>query len=213
MRLFFAIEFKEELKEFLFNIQQDVREHCMGGNFTSKDNFHLTLRFIGEQSPSQAEQLIAVLKDTAISFKNSINSFKDSELKLTKKLQPMQDGGSPEFEIGVNTFGFQLRLNKIGKFDRGNKKIIWVGLKRSRELENLYNKLENTLLNYGYSKEDRGFNPHITLAREVKIEDFEQVVNKIEINTLPINVNAISLMESKRIDNKLCYVPLMRAEF
>jgi 2'-5' RNA ligase len=205
MRLFFAIEFKEELKEFLFNIQQDVREHCIGGNFTSKDNFHLTLRFIGEQSPSQAERLISVLNDTA-------DSFKDSEFKPAKTRQYLQNGGSPDVGVEVNTYGFELRLNKIGKFDRGNKKIIWVGLKRSRELENLYNKLENTLINHGYNKEDRGFNPHITLAREVKIDGFEQLVNKIEIDTVPIEVRAISLMESKRIDNKLCYVPLVRAE-
>ena len=182
MRLFFAIEFNEELKDYLFSIQKEIRQYCIGGNFTSKDNFHLTLRFIGEQSHHQAEQLISAMKATAASLESSIEKF-------------------------------ELRLNKIGKFDRGNKKILWIGLQRSQELQALYNKLEINLLNIGYNKEERSFNPHITLAREVRIEGFDQLANKIKLKDNAIMVNAISLMESKRIDNKLCYVPLERVEF
>lgn len=217
MRLFFAIEFNDSLKDYLFVIQQKIKQYSIGGNFSSKDNFHLTLRFIGEQSPSQAEQLKAVLKDTAESFK--VSGFKQLDKPLETK-QSIQTNGSTQIVSTGNTSeirreasaAFELKLNRIGKFDRGNKKIIWVGINKSRELEELYHRLESVLLNYGYSKEDRGFNPHITLAREVKLDGFEQLWESIKVNNLSINVNSISLMESKRIDNKLCYVPLMRVK-
>ncbi len=206
MRLFFAIEFNEELKEYLFCIQKEIRQYCIGGNFTSKDNFHLTLRFIGEQSHHQAELLISALKATASSLESSTKKFVPTCQLYEKEIHE-------DSCLGACTSEFELRLNKIGKFDRGNKKILWIGLQSSQELQALYNKLEINLLNNGYNKEERGFNPHITLAREVRIEEFDQLVNKIKLNDIAIKVNAISLMESKRIDNKLCYVPLERVQF
>jgi len=150
----------------------------MAGNFTLKENFHLTLRFIGEQSESQTKQLITALKETA-----------------------------------ANMSGFELKLNQVGKFDKGNRKIIWVGLKKSQELDNLYSQLESALEKQEYRKEDRGFSPHVTLAREVKLDSFEVIANKIAVDNLAIKVKSISLMESKRIGNKLCYVPIAREEF
>jgi len=177
MRVFFAIEFEEGLKEYLFSIQDEIRQHCRTGNFTSKENFHITLQFIGEQSQSQTEQLIAVLKETA------------SDLSA-----------------------FELRLNKVGKFDKGNRKILWVGLQKSQELEALYSRLESVMVEHGYEKESRGFSPHITLAREMRLDSFEGIANKKILDNLTIKVKSISLMESKRIDNKLCYVPIARAE-
>lgn len=175
MRVFFAIELEDYVKNFLYQIQNEARQHCGSGNFTLKENFHLTLRFMGEQSQEQLEKLKAVLKLTAISM-----------------------------------LEFEVEFDKIGKFDRGNKKILWGGLQESKKLNNLYNKLERILESYGYDKEERGYNPHITLVREARIENYEQLTDKIAVSDLAIRVKSISLMESTRIDNKLCYVPVIR---
>lgn len=177
MRVFFAVEFEDNLKEYLNNIQKEVRQHCSAGNFTLKENFHLTLRFIGEQNQSQTDDLKMALKETA-----------------------------------TNISAFELMLNKLGSFDKGNRKIIWAGLQKSPGLDALYNKLENVLVKHGYKREDRGFNPHITLAREVRIEGYENLVNKVKLDSLAVKVKSISLMESTRIDNKLCYMPIARYE-
>lgn len=48
MRVFYAIEFDEETKEFLDTIKNKVKEKSVKGKFTSMNNFHLTLKFIGE---------------------------------------------------------------------------------------------------------------------------------------------------------------------
>ncbi len=175
MRVFFAIELDEGIKDYLSEIQNEVKSHCISGNFTFKENFHLTLRFIGEQNVQQVENLKQVLKDVAY---------------------------NPEFEF---------RLDMLGSFKKGNRSIIWTGLEKSLHLQELYNNMENSLFQTGYQKEERSYNPHITLAREVKMENIG-FIEKMEIEKLNIKVESISLMESKRINDKLAYVPLERAE-
>ena len=48
MRLFVAINFSDEIKDVLDGLTKDLRNHSSGGNFTKRENFHLTLAFIGE---------------------------------------------------------------------------------------------------------------------------------------------------------------------
>jgi 2'-5' RNA ligase len=48
MRLFIAIQLNEEMKTALVGIQNEMRRRGVGGNYTSLENLHLTLAFIGE---------------------------------------------------------------------------------------------------------------------------------------------------------------------
>lgn len=48
MRLFTAITFQDDIKEALSNTVEEFKKYTNGGNFTSKENFHLTVNFIGE---------------------------------------------------------------------------------------------------------------------------------------------------------------------
>ena len=48
MRLFVAVSFSSETKKMLTELQTRLREHGVRGNYTSCDNLHLTLAFIGE---------------------------------------------------------------------------------------------------------------------------------------------------------------------
>ena len=57
MRIFIAIEFSDDIKKYLYNIQEIVKKNSISGKFTDKDNFHLTLRFIGEITDSQLNNL------------------------------------------------------------------------------------------------------------------------------------------------------------
>lgn len=176
MRMFFAIEFENQIKDYLSGLQGEIRSCCKAGNFTLKENFHLTLRFIGEQDRNQAEQLKSVLKKTAEGLR-----------------------------------GFELRFGRLGKFDKGNRKIIWLGLQKSRDLEYLYASLADNLLEFGYEKENRPFSPHITLAREVRWDDSKDTGSILNIeDPAVIRVKTISLMESKRLDGRLCYMPSAR---
>ena len=48
MRLFIAIQLNEGMKNALTGVQSELRRRGMRGNFTSLENLHLTLAFIGE---------------------------------------------------------------------------------------------------------------------------------------------------------------------
>ena len=53
IRAFIAIEFDQFIKEYLWEQLQLIKEYTGKGNFTSQDNFHLTLNFLGEITPAQ----------------------------------------------------------------------------------------------------------------------------------------------------------------
>ncbi|KUO48732.1 MAG: hypothetical protein APF76_01970 [Desulfitibacter sp. BRH_c19] len=174
MRVFLAIEFPEDIKEYLDQIHLVLREQSKTGNFTKKDNYHLTLRFIGE--------------------------IKDHELD---KLKEVID------EIALKHNCFQLTMNKVGCFARGSKMIIWVGINQNETLGRLYSQLEQSLERKGYTKEERNFVPHVTIARQVVLmEDLKKMQQQIKMDNIIIPVSKLSLMESTRVKGELRYIPL-----
>ena len=48
MRLFIAINLSDEMKNSLISAQNTMYDRGIRGNFTSEENMHLTLAFIGE---------------------------------------------------------------------------------------------------------------------------------------------------------------------
>ncbi len=44
-------------------------------------------------------------------------------------------------------------------------KVAWVGILKNKELNELYNRIENAAVNAGFSADERDFQPHITIAR------------------------------------------------
>ena len=48
MRLFIAIKLSESMRDALIDAQNAMYDHGVSGNYTSEENMHLTLAFIGE---------------------------------------------------------------------------------------------------------------------------------------------------------------------
>jgi 2'-5' RNA ligase len=61
MRLFFALTFDEATKNDLMTYQDLVRANGMKGHNTRKENFHLTLAFVGECTEKEKQTLIGLL--------------------------------------------------------------------------------------------------------------------------------------------------------
>jgi 2'-5' RNA ligase len=59
MRTFIAIELPENVKKEIFRVSKKIRDSgLVSGNFVSKDNLHLTLRFLGDKmSEEKIEQV------------------------------------------------------------------------------------------------------------------------------------------------------------
>lgn len=65
MRIFFGIAFPDKIKEQLKTEAIVCREYCEKGRFMQEENFHLTLRFVGEVEPPMLETFQQILVETA----------------------------------------------------------------------------------------------------------------------------------------------------
>lgn len=65
MRIFFGIDFPQSVKAQLKREADRCERFCEKASFTDGDNYHLTLRFIGEIDPAMLAVFETVLKETA----------------------------------------------------------------------------------------------------------------------------------------------------
>jgi RNA 2',3'-cyclic 3'-phosphodiesterase len=62
---------------------------------------------------------------------------------------------------------FSITIGGTGRFPtHGPARVLWIGIDDSSgDLQQLYQRLEEECLHRGFEREDRSFNPHLTLAR------------------------------------------------
>lgn len=65
MRLFIAVNFNEQTKDKIVSVQNRLREHGRG-NFSFRENLHLTLVFIGEVQRQQVESVKKAMEQVQI---------------------------------------------------------------------------------------------------------------------------------------------------
>jgi 2'-5' RNA ligase len=107
-----------------------------------------------------------------------------------------------DLEFGV----FSFSLSKIGYFKRREGNIYWLGIEDNNILYNLQKKLHQSLTDKGFELEDREYKPHITIGREVKLEDS---FNTNELNNvagkIKIEINKVDLMKSEFVNGRLIH--------
>lgn len=69
MRLFIAIEFTPKVKEFLYDMIQELKQQSNRGTFTRFDNLHLTLAFLGEMEKKRIPEVVEAMKNSCIGRK------------------------------------------------------------------------------------------------------------------------------------------------
>ena len=65
MRSFIGIDFSEELKDQIFSLQKTLKQYTTSGRWKNRDNFHLTLKFLGEIDKEAIERIDWGMKDIA----------------------------------------------------------------------------------------------------------------------------------------------------
>jgi len=174
LRLFISVNCDDNVKNRLLAVQDKIEIQSVKGNFSLPENLHLTLVFIGE-TPADNVQLITSAIDKA----------------LKPHIAP-----------------FSLTFSTTGCFKHSNKELWWIGTERNDihidTLKTIRRRITEELSSQGISFDNRAFNPHITLGREIKHES-PIVIPKQEI-IYP--VDRISLMKSERISGKLTYTEI-----
>ena len=67
MRTFIAINFNETVKDQIVQVQDALRNSSLKGNFTHRENIHLTLIFLGEISENKIDTIRNII--SSIEFK------------------------------------------------------------------------------------------------------------------------------------------------
>ena len=119
----------------------------------------------------------------------------DEELFEVCKITKEVASGNPPFSINLIKICY-------GPPKKIPPRMVWAEGKKLKELANLKNDLENSLIERVYfSSENRTFSPHITLGR-IRTWEFRQIEpeERPEINeevNLSFEVNSIEVMESQ----------------
>ena len=88
MRVYIAIDFDDNIKNYLDKITSNIKNYCTEGSFTQKNNFHLTIRFIGEADDIQIEKIKEVLDKAVLNIRtfqllvNNLGVFKRKKTNI-----------------------------------------------------------------------------------------------------------------------------------
>jgi 2'-5' RNA ligase len=112
-----------------------------------------------------------------------------------------------------HTGAIDLNIAGCGKFGKGrDMSIFWIGLDKNEKLEDLYNRIENTLKKAGIPKEQRKFKPHLTVARNKKNHNFKSFFELIDQNSDRLiagqRVTGFQVVESRLTPDGPLYTPL-----
>jgi RNA 2',3'-cyclic 3'-phosphodiesterase len=170
LRLFIAVNFDESIKDQLCDIINRISGYAVKGNFTKRENLHLTLVFIGEVPPDKTDMVVSAMKTA---------KFKD----------------------------FDITLQGIGCFKRDGGDIWWVGVHDPHScLFVIYKQLYESLTEKGFVIDNRDYKPHLTLGREVVLNDsFDKKAFSVSIPEIKVHVDKVSLMKSERPEGRLTY--------
>ena len=98
-------------------------------------------------------------------------------LKFLGNLQSNMAGRVGDALDGLNFTPFRLELRGVGAFPNLNRiSIVWIGIGAGAgEVEAIYNQVERSMSGLDFTRENRSFNPHITIARVRSARGKEQL--------------------------------------
>ena len=104
---------------------------------------------------------------------------------------------------GVNgLLPFVMNINGFGTFPpRGRTRVLWAGIDQSASLQQLQENLEQKFAGIGFAREQRGFHPHITLARATSTSrgidrrEVDRITAEVVYNAV-VPVDSVDLMRS-----------------
>ncbi|HAX02566.1 MAG: 2'-5' RNA ligase [Tenericutes bacterium GWC2_34_14] len=107
-----------------------------------------------------------------------------------------------------NVSYIKTKLTRINYFEKGNKKIVWVGIDDEKLImQKLATNIKHAVEKLNIEVDQRPFKAHITLSREVDKLDIARL-SQIEIPDKDLCIKQVIIYQSTRINGKLTYLPL-----
>lgn len=189
MRIFIGIDLDSKLKNRIYQLQEKLKPYVKTGSWKHEDNFHLTLRFMGEIEETQLDIIDKILRSIA----DKCTPF-DLHLK------------------GGGTFGLK------APFDETNGplvKVLWLGIDGNlKALNELYFELEYALAEKGFAKDYRDYSPHITLGQDLRFSsDIEAIKPYFKALEGDFSAEKITVFLSESVGGKRVYRPIRTYEF
>ncbi len=143
--------------------------------------------FIAIAIPVPIKERIGKLIDILWKYHADVKWTKYENLHLTLKFL----GDTPEILLpkihealigAVSSFKtFCIRIYGTGCFpNKKYPKVIWIGLEHSNILKSLSQDIEDSMVNFGYQKERKAFNPHLTLGRVRSQKGIIDIMTELE---------------------------------
>jgi len=113
---------------------------------------------------------------------------------------------------------FQIRIGGTGVFPRRSRpQVLWIGVEdASGHLSDLQQRLEEEFASEGFPKDDRGYRPHLTIARLRKPEDARQLAEahiQTKFSFIEVSVNEFVLFRSELSSKGSRYTPISKHGF
>jgi len=193
MRLFYAVKFTDHVKESLDNSIWEIQKYTVRGNFTEKNNFHITLVFVGECEADIIENLKKVADKT-------VSKLNPAPVKaVIENLGTFKRPGDELLWAGVRTEPYDI-LDKISK----------------AVIEELAG------YNIKINDNNKKFTPHVTMARRIEfVNSSEEDIKNIKFTQIDFIIDSLTLMESvqeiktygERRYTKIIYNPVYEVKF
>jgi|LSQX01.3.fsa_nt_gb 2'-5' RNA ligase len=106
---------------------------------------------------------------------------------------------------------FSVALTHLDFFYRRGGHLSYCAIEKHEKLMDLHAQLKTALLENGIDFDQKKFNPHITLARQIQLNnDHDIVLPNVDIE--PLLVNRLILYQSHQVKGVLTYTPLVEVK-
>ncbi len=91
----------------------------------------------------------------------------------------------PEIQTRLQIIGkaqqpFNVEIRGAGAFPNLKRpNVLWIGIKRSEQLETLFREIDKSLSEMGFEREARGFSPHLTIGRVKDMRGIDPVLKEL----------------------------------
>lgn len=184
MRSFIGIDLPDEIKKELFDLKERLSPLSDQGRWTSRYNYHLNLKFLGEISETQ-------------------------QAAIGKRIEEVCADMEP-FTLTINTVGAFGLDPALSVKDKSGMKTLWIGVSGDTDkLKALQYRIEMALTREGFSANLRDYAPHIALGENMVFDcDFRHIRKEMSTINCTLKVDRVCLFRSEHEGLRRTYTPI-----